>query len=182
MAEGLGVVASIISIVGLAKTCINLYAVIDECRHASKDLQRLVSQLKEQRLRFFLWCDFVGITEVLQQQQQSTLGMTASSAIELRALSRPLSSQQYFIHKEIICILERITQIFDESGQLLKDYTNQKDQSGVFQLVKSTTRNHFCFGIAETSSVSEPTPKELSTVRKNTMSVWQTSKWTMSDR
>lgn len=144
MAEALGVVASVISIVGFAKTCINLYTVIDECKHASKDLHRLVSQLKEQRLRFFLWCDFVGITEVLQQQQNA-LGMTSSSAIELRALSRPLSSQQHFIHKEIICILERITQVFDESGQLLKDYTNQKDQYGVSHLVKSTTKKSFLF-------------------------------------
>lgn len=113
MAESLGVVASIISIVGLAKTCINLYAVIDECRHASKDLQRLVSQLKEQRLRFFLWCDFVGITEVLQQQQQSTLGMTASSAIELRALSRPLS------------VLRKSRQIYNTKSFLFRNCGNQ---------------------------------------------------------
>ena len=184
MAEAVGVVASVISIVGLAKTCIDLYAIIDECKHASKDQNRLVSQLKEQRLRFFLWCDYVGITEVLQQQQQqqSGPGLDSSSDVELRIPPRPLRSQKNLVHKEILSILERITQLFDESSQLLKDYTNQKDQYGVAYLVQSTSRNHLCIGIAESSSASELRPKDLSMVKKGTMSVWQTSKWTINDR
>ena len=182
MAEAIGAVASVISIIGLAKTCIDLYAIIDECRHASKDQNRLISQIKEQRLRFFIWCDVVGITECLQQQQTTGRRIEMSSDLTLRTLSRPSSLQQSFVHKEICAILERILQLFDESSQLLKDYAIQKDHYGVSNLVKMTSHNNLCFGIAESSSASELHPRELAANKKSSMSVWQTSKWTMNDR
>ena len=64
MAEVAGLVASAISIVALAKTCIDLYDIVDDAKHAAEDQNQLVSFMKIERLGFFRWCQYIGIIEL----------------------------------------------------------------------------------------------------------------------
>ena len=184
MAEAVGVAASVIAIVSLAKTCIDFYAVVDDCRNASKDLDRLVSQFMEQRLRFFLWCDQVRITEVLRQQQYQRTAASSdiTFVFELNTFSRSAPLQRRLVHDAIKTILRRVVKDFEESRELLEEYTTKRKQFGVSQLVESTSSNHLGFGIAEPITTGRFQPRDHVRGRKSAMGFAQSSKWTLSDK
>ena len=179
MAEVIGIVASVVSIVQAAKTCIEIYTLIDDGKHASKDQRRLVSQLKEQRLRFFLWCDNVGITETLHQN----FAVSSGSGLEVGDVSR-LSPQlqRYYVCTEILSILNRIKDLFQDSDELLKKYTTQRSEPAVRSLMRLTSHDYSWFGLGESISASEATIRDTSKAPKCGMSVWKSGLWSTIDK
>ena len=181
MAEVLGIVSSIISIVGVAKTCIDVYVLVDDSKHASKDQRRLVSQLKEQRLRFVLWCDCVGISEVLHLQQLASVAVSTPELDAETIFKLTPRLQRAIICKEILSILQRIVELFQDSRDLLEKYTSQRSGSVVTSLVKSSS-NYLISGLAEAISMSEGQSQEFRKQTKSGMTVFQNIAWTTIDK
>lgn len=68
--EGLGAAASVIGVVGVVKTCIDLFDIISSARCAEQSLEDLLVQLQWQRIRFCCWVQETGFTEAIIRQDQ----------------------------------------------------------------------------------------------------------------
>lgn len=158
MAEVIGTVASVLQIVGLARTCIDLYGIIDDSKNAAKDLRRLVSQLKEQRVRFFLWCDYVGMSKAVHLQARAAAGSLYLEPDTLAKLTPKLRG--HFVRETIFTTLQQVEESFKDSRELLDRYTSRRSGSTVSTLVEMTSRNYLWFGIAEYISNNEPGPSK----------------------
>ena len=68
--EGLGAAASVIGVVGVVKTCIDLFDIVSSARCAEQSLEDLLAQLQWQRIRFCCWVQETGFTEAIIRQDQ----------------------------------------------------------------------------------------------------------------
>jgi len=67
--EGLGAAASVIGVVGVLKTCIDLLDIISSVRRAEDALEDLTLHLQIQRIKFYSWVQVSGFAEIIAQQE-----------------------------------------------------------------------------------------------------------------
>ncbi|KAF2822074.1 hypothetical protein CC86DRAFT_425642 [Ophiobolus disseminans] len=140
MAEPLGIIGSLVGIAQVAKTAVDLYALYSDVRNASEDVHKVFSLFRLERVRFFLWCDYVGLTTLILVSTDSTASTNNCTTHDSLALAKTRLSS-VFQHPwtlDIVSVaLEHINRTFQEAGSLLETYTTKsaKSQSALSQLM-----------------------------------------------
>jgi hypothetical protein len=135
MAEVIGLAASIIGIVAVAKTFMDAYDIVSDARHASSDPEQLVSSLQIQRVKFLLWCDYVDLIQVMR------LGQKASTSNERNLEVTRLTPR---IHKTYVLnsiknTMNSIDRRFKDSHALLISYTARAETSSLAKLISMSS-------------------------------------------
>ncbi|KAI1427695.1 prion-inhibition and propagation-domain-containing protein [Xylaria sp. FL1777] len=124
--EAIGLVASVISIGQLAKGVIDLYEIVSDVKHAWKELEEMQGLFRLERMRFFLWCDYVGLTTLTLLKQNSGEEPTWNEFLSSRTSA--VLRQEWTL--EIIgTTLKNITCNFKDVDKLLANYTTKRAPS-----------------------------------------------------
>ena len=86
MAEVLAVGASVVTILQLAKLCIDVYDKISEANRAGADLDQAVAKLRLERVKFFLWCQDARLLDGI-----NLLDTTDAQQVQSQAVWRAVS-------------------------------------------------------------------------------------------
>jgi len=181
MAEVLGTAASLISIIGLAKTCIDLYDIVADGKHASKDLDQLVSFLRIERVRFFLWCQYVGFADLIILKAAAAQG-TDLTLGEIKQRITP-HAQHAWVLQGVAKSMQHIERTFRESRDLLTTYTTQKRTSLTSILlnplsIAQQTQN----AVLDLVGFEADQSVEDNVIPKRGMTGWEATKWAVKDK
>lgn len=135
MAEALGIAASVISLVQIAKTCIDAYEIVSDAKHATEDLNQLVDLLFLERVPFLQWCHYIGLLDVVRLSE--THGRVPDTQEILKFT--PCLQSAYAVNG-IVNTLQSIHNVFTASQALLSNYMISYTPATRAPLVSSLVR------------------------------------------
>ncbi|MCJ1321960.1 hypothetical protein MMC15_007305 [Xylographa vitiligo] len=185
--DPLSITAGVIALVSLVKTCMDAYEIIDDAQHAFEDLKQLISNLYIERVRFFYWCEYVGITQVMRLQQlklpqhelDSTDIMHLTPSLRKMAILRSLQST-----------MESIIVTFRNSKSLLESYTKRSSNTSfVTNVLRKSTNLAGSMALADVLWAEErDKQKDQASVKLNKLFLGATkrtskaAKWAVMDK
>lgn len=176
----LGLAASIITIVTVAKACMDAYDIVSDAKHASEDLNQLVSSLHIERVKFLLWCQYVGLVEVMQLEPRAQPAKDRNLE-EVKRLTPRI--QKVYVLKSIYSTLYSISRVFKDSHDLLTAYTTRRQTSSLTKLVSMSPTTTGPMMIVGDVLWSDETERiNNSRDGRTSMSAWNTTKWTFKDK
>ncbi|MCJ1401235.1 hypothetical protein MMC11_004447 [Xylographa trunciseda] len=185
--DPLSITASVLTLISVVKTCMDAYEIIDDARHAYEDVKQLVSNLYIERVRFFYWCQYVGITEVIRLQQLKTLQQELDSS-DIMLLTPSL--RKTAILRSIQSTMESIIVTFKSSKSLLENYTGQSsNHSFVTKVLRRSTNLAGSMALADVLWAEEKdrqkkqaSPKLNRILFDGTKGPLKAAKWAMMDK
>lgn len=185
MAEALGIASSLIALVQLVKTCVDMYDMISDGKHASKDLDQLVAALQIERVKFLLWCQSVGFNDLLILREQRPPGFNLES--QTAEKMKPYVEMRWIL-QVIEKTMLQISHTFKESDDLLSAYTHSARVSTISKLSqlservrvidKATSQGE----VGELISFDEAMLSATQEGPKRSMSTLQSMQWALKDK
>ncbi|MCJ1436346.1 hypothetical protein MMC27_005724 [Xylographa pallens] len=185
--DPLSIAAGVIALISLVKTCMDAYEIIDDAQHAFEDLKQLVSNLYIERVRFFYWCEYVGITQVMrlqqlklhQQELDSTDIIHLTPSLRKTAILRSLQST-----------MESLIVTFRNSKSLLESYTKRSSNTSfVTNVLRKSTNLAGSMALAdvlwaekEDKQKDQALPKLNKLFLDGTKRASKAAKWAMMDK
>ena len=179
MAEAIGLAASVVSLISLARTCIDAYDIVSDAKHASDDLNQLVSSLSIERVRFLLWCQYVGLTDLLRlaefQPRQENLDPQAVMRLTPRL-------QRTYVLEGIVSTLRDISRTFQDSRELLSSYTTSNRISFFSTLMAMSSTAAGSMALGDYLWADENARQSARQASRVSMSMKDRSMWAFKDK
>lgn len=118
--------ASIVGLMGAAKTCIDLWTIVTSTKSVNQDLDHLVNNLRTEQIRFLLWCHITGLNdlagEVESRAPVSAAAGRRAPAIEpgSHLLIRPQTP--LLLRQHVESVMTGMSQTLKQVNKMLKDY------------------------------------------------------------
>lgn len=172
---------SLVALVQVAKTSIDLYEIISDVKSASADLHQMMCLVRLERIRFFLWCDYVGVTNLIAIEATDR---TSDTDTDLLAVQTSPALRRVWTLTAIKDALQNIERNFQEAQTLLSTYTTTKEARCVARL-----KSHANFSSGNARLVELVGPDLMPDVALNNgrtsaqrMGSWNKLSWGFADK
>ncbi|KAI0435525.1 prion-inhibition and propagation-domain-containing protein [Xylaria telfairii] len=132
VAEVIGIIASVVSICQMAKAAIDLYEIISDVKETWKDLEDMLLLFQIERVRFFHWCDYVGLTHIILMKEADERDL-----IEYLTSRTSSTLKRAGTCQVIADILRNINRNFQDANKLLSTYLTTKTSPPILTRLKN---------------------------------------------